>query len=126
MAWLEAIIVIAVLALGFAQWRLSQKLLKLSAEQELKYSHLSKMLETVSKGSVGVGHHLSDVEAQLKAVADNRASSGSDYMPYDHAIKLLAQGGSSTELVEQCHLSRAEADLLALIHLKTSESISST
>ncbi len=78
-------------------------------------------------GGAGTGAHLSRVERQLARLIErqNRLEL-SDTMnrEYERAVKLLREGRDIEQVMAQCNLVRAEAELLARMHTKTEESAS--
>jgi hypothetical protein len=121
--------IVAVSSLLLCVWMYRQQRdlqLQLVKEQQ----SLHAMLEIVRKGSLGVGRRVLQVESRLKDVSvsgiGGAASVSSEYLPYNHALTMLERGAGSQELVTECHLSEAEADLLSLIHAQKTRSSNDT
>lgn len=53
-----------------------------------------------------------NIEQKLQALENKRENDGG----YQHALKILAMGGSKEEIIQSCHLTSAEADLLINLH----------
>lgn len=63
--------------------------------------HISRKLREVNAQLVSMDNQLQNLE-------NKRDNDGG----YQHALRILEMGGSREEIVESCHLSSAEADLL--------------
>jgi len=55
-----------------------------------------------------INRHLISIENQLQSQANQRHNDGG----YQHALRILEMGGDKSEIVDSCHLSNAEAELL--------------
>lgn len=120
MEWVVSAIAIAV---AFGSLAISLKLMKeqkaLVEQYHKDQASLEKALDIVRKGSLGVGKRVLSVEAKLGKIAEAPAPTAGNepsYLPYNHAMNLLEKGVKADELVAECHLTEAEADLLNLIH----------
>ncbi|MCY7294408.1 DUF2802 domain-containing protein [Alteromonas sp. a30] len=92
------------------------------------HQKLDEMLHEVRTGAIGIGSKLKAVEAELKALkqqqielsnkqADLAHQEVSSPM-YTRAAKLVASGASIDDIMEECDLPRAEAELLISLHRK--------
>lgn len=72
-------------------------------------------------GSIGLGGRFLKLEKELQALSsrvDEVHSQIQTNSPYAHAINLAQKGASSEEIIELCHISRNEAELLLMMHRK--------
>lgn len=76
---------------------------------------LQDQLRSLNSGTIGVGQRLIDVEKKLLTTLEN-SSASEDGAPYRRAMRLVEQGNSADSLVKECGLTRAEAELLVLMH----------
>lgn len=120
MEWVVSAIAIAI---SFISLTISFKLMKehkgLVEQYQKDQDSLEKALDIVRKGSLGVGKRVLNVESKLGKIAEMPAQAAGNepsYLPYNHAMNLLEKGVNPDELVTECHLTEAEADLLNLIH----------
>lgn len=98
--------------------RLRRQSLQADVERlEKSLSDLRQELSTVSFGALGVGQRLKSVEKRLvERSAEPVATVLDGNGPYRKAIELVEAGAGADQLIEQCGLTRAEADLLCLMH----------
>jgi hypothetical protein len=61
-----------------------------------------------SKQIQEITQQLISMDNQIQELANVRQNDGA----YEHALRILEMGGSREEIVNSCHLSNAEADLL--------------
>jgi hypothetical protein len=122
-------LIVAVSSLLFCTWMYRQQR-ALQLELVKEQQSLQSMLEIVRKGSLGVGKRVLEVESRLNEVSESGVVSAgsvtSEYLPYNHALTMLQRGAGAQELVTECHLSEAEADLLSLIHAQKSQASKNT
>lgn len=83
----------------------------------------------VNKVAIGVGRQVLNLQQESKSVQSPKSVPASkstssyhpddtaqnEYLPYSQAVDLLKQGYSLDEVQEKCRLSKAEAELLALM-----------
>lgn len=98
---------------------LKTQLLENKKETQALMQNVRNEAQAMGSGSIGVGQRLKEVEKKLnntveKQVELEQKDSGS--LPYTYAIRLVEMGASSDDLVDNCSLSRVEADLIALVH----------
>lgn len=59
-----------------------------------------------------INMQMNSMDNQLQDIANTRSNDGG----YQHALRILEMGGSKEEIVNSCHLSNAEAELLINLH----------
>jgi len=59
-----------------------------------------------------INSQLISMDNQLQGLENIRENDGG----YQHALRILEMGGNKDEIVESCHLSNAEAELLMNLH----------
>ena len=72
-------------------------------------------------GSIGLGGRFLKLEKELQALSsrvDEVHSQIQTNSPYAHAINLAQKGACSEDIIELCHISRNEAELLLMMHRK--------
>jgi hypothetical protein len=103
------------------------QLRRLTRQLNQERQQFVQRLEMINKGAMGIGKRLLAMEQESRHhepasdSAKPASTATTDYLPYSQAIKLFQQGASTEEVVERCHLSRAEADLMSLVHHQSSE-----
>ncbi|MCC5792955.1 MAG: DUF2802 domain-containing protein [Legionellaceae bacterium] len=55
---------------------------------------------------------LISIEHQLQSLENSRGNDGA----HQHALRILAMGGDKEEIIKNCHLSNAEAELIMNLH----------
>ena len=63
--------------------------------------YFARELQDINQQLISMDNHLQDLE-------NKRDNDGG----YQHALRILEMGGNKEEIVNSCHLSNAEADLL--------------
>ncbi|MCL1036523.1 DUF2802 domain-containing protein [Shewanella submarina] len=123
-----AVFLIALLGLGI--WvRQSMRLMtaKLEAttlvlrEAEKQTEQLRQELTELRSGTIGVGRRVLDLEKSLKqqqARLEENAEQDPGARLYTRAAKMVGLGAGVDELVAECELPRAEAELLLRLHRK--------
>ncbi|MCL6414489.1 DUF2802 domain-containing protein [Aestuariirhabdus sp. Z084] len=82
---------------------------------------LESDLRAVGAGAIGVGQRLLQVEQRLGATIDKQEAleqRDPSAVSYTEAGKLFEMGASTREVMENCHISSAEAHLIELMHRK--------
>ena len=94
-------------------------------EQEINSQQVSKHvtdeITALNIGSIGLGGRFLKLEKELQALGtrlDQVHSQMQTYTPYGHAINLAQKGSTSEDIMELCHISRNEAELLIMMHRK--------
>jgi hypothetical protein len=59
-----------------------------------------------------INDQLISMDGQLQQLENVRQNDGG----YQHALRILEMGGSRDEIMESCHLSKAETDLIMNLH----------
>ncbi|RLV61595.1 DUF2802 domain-containing protein [Parashewanella curva] len=83
---------------------------------------LKRELDELRKGTIGVGRRVIDLEKKLKqneARIDEAAQEEPQSRLYTRAMKMVALGADVQEIVQECELPRAEAELLIRLHSKS-------
>lgn len=117
-------LLIALIALFLASWAtyaMRQQHKKWQNElalQEKEIAALKSELCNVSIGALGVGQRLKSVEKRISSPDSplEGASVSEGGGPYRKALKLVENGAPVEVLIDQCGLTRAEAELLCLMH----------
>lgn len=82
-------------------------------------ANLQQDLTALCTGASGVGSHLSRVDRHLVRLferQDHLEAREQTHREYDHAVRMIQRGVGLDALIEQCHLPRAEAELLMRLH----------
>lgn len=115
----------SLIALRLCWFRLSEKNQQLEQQLKLQQAELAR----VNKVAIGVGRQVLNLQQENKqaaqpspvvvepvaAVAPVVAAPQDEYLPYSQANELLNQGESLEQVQQKCRLSKAEAELLALM-----------
>ena len=99
-----------------------KKIIKLEQENV----KLKKDLRIIGSSAVGVGQRLNKFEDYMQ-----RLSSRQDVAElkqgatasYSHAIKIVEIGGSIDDIIDGCGLTRAEAELITMLHKKPQQAL---
>ena len=87
--------------------------------QEKRLQLIEKESQALLHADIIFGKSLSELDNLLKQI-DNRQemleNQRNNDSAYQHALRILQMGGGVEEIIEDCNLSQAEADLLANIH----------
>ncbi|MES2823811.1 MAG: DUF2802 domain-containing protein [Pseudomonadota bacterium] len=93
-------------------------------ETEKLIQRLSRELSVSASGSVGMGQRLLTMEKRLQSAPQTNQkidhSNDEDFQPYAQAAQLFKLGVDSEEVARRCGLSRAEASLIQMMQIKTS------
>ncbi|WP_102795922.1 DUF2802 domain-containing protein [Bowmanella denitrificans] len=130
-ALLTLLLVLAVFRLRMVSQSRAAELAQIQAQLtvlEQKSRSLAAELHELRTGSIGMGERIKLLEGRHKqldgALRETReqqqelAEMDPDTKLYNRAVKLLQQGASVEELMDECELPRAEAELLFSIHGK--------
>ncbi|WP_438864959.1 DUF2802 domain-containing protein [Neptunicella sp.] len=100
------------------KWQEQRKtILELTTEQQF----LRESIHELRTGSLGVGQKVQDLVKQLQ-VTQARQDELKDQDPesklYGQAARMAQQGASAEEIMHECELPKAEAELLVQLHKK--------
>lgn len=110
---------VLLLALLLAQGVRSRGLRRRHDELQREIEYLQQDIHALCAGAQGVGGHLSRLDRQLKRLSERQDQLEMGdllHREYDHAVKLVRGGADIEEVMDQCNLVRAEAELLVLLH----------
>ena len=85
-------------------------------------------MRVLCTSAVGVGERLIEVEKRLSSTEsrqDELEQRDNNEQPYQHAAKLVSMGADIDELIDNCGLSKAEPELVMLMHGAESDDASS-
>ncbi|MCP3851123.1 MAG: DUF2802 domain-containing protein [Gammaproteobacteria bacterium] len=87
--------------------------------QQKQLKELSHELQTMTNAAYGVGKRINQLAGQLRELDDRQEEfdlkdQGSHSM--QQAIALVHKGASVDELIDNCEMSRGEAELLIMVH----------
>ena len=80
-----------------------------------------KQFTEIHSGAVGIGKKLQILDAEVKKTQENQVNlvaSAPENRLYTRATKMVELGASIEELMSECELPRAEAELLLNLHRK--------
>lgn len=89
------------------------------AKIDSEIERLKKENKTIVTGAVGVGERLLKFEKLLQTLIwrqDTVELRDCGLTTYTHATKLAEKGSSTSELIDTCGLSRAEAELIKMLN----------
>lgn len=118
-------LVLSVIALVVALKSLSRSREQQSQAEKI-YQRLSKELALSSSGSVGMGQRLLAMEKHLQSAPQTPAQkidyyNDEDFQPYSQAAQLFKMGLDAEEVARRCGLSRAEASLIQMMQMNSSD-----
>lgn len=131
MTLIQISLIVLFILLGFAVvlliWRQQNRRADFEAlsaqlqEQQQQLTILQEAMHELRTGSIGVGKKVRTLEAQLVQLQEKQQELEEmepDSKLYTGAVKLLQRGASVEEVMQECELPRAEAELLFSIHGK--------
>lgn len=89
-----------------------EEVLAFNSKYALEQSALVNADLRFAKQVADINRQLVSMENQLQALETKRNNDGG----YQHALRILEMGGNKEEIVQSCHLSNAEAELLMNLH----------
>jgi hypothetical protein len=93
-------------------------------QTEKLIQRLTRELSVSASGSVGMGQRLLTMEKRLQNTPPTNQKidygTDEDFQPYAQAAQLFKLGLDSEEVARRCGLSRAEASLIQMMQIKTS------
>jgi len=92
-------------------------------DQQQQLADLKEQLHELRCGALGVGSRVQQVEGQLAQAMERQeelanVSNDPQSKLYGHAMKMIELGASIDEIINECELPRAEAELLVSLHSK--------
>lgn len=99
--------------------RLRRTLAQGDSQREASLRQIHEDMRALCAGSAALGAHLASLDQRLQRLSDQQRTlelrePGSQ--SYGFAIRLAQQGASVEELMENCGMSRGEAELLLRLH----------
>lgn len=79
---------------------------------------LQHELAVINSAAIGVGQRLINTEKKLRGAIEKQQqfeTVSADQLPFNQAFAMAEKGAGARQLVEQCGLSEAEAELVALM-----------
>ena len=90
-------------------------------ESDKQRDAVKRELQELRSGTIGVGRRMLELEKKL-AQQDTKLEESSQQDPqarlYSRAMKMVALGAGVEELIQECELPKAEAELLIRLHGK--------
>ncbi len=83
-------------------------------------------LSAIMDGAFGMSDYLEEVKRALKETAEKQIQLEQNdlgNLPYNQAVRMVGQGATVEDLVSSCGVSRAEAELIELLHKKSPPAI---
>jgi hypothetical protein len=100
--------------------KLAARIGEQDAQQRQRIDQLVREINSYQQGTIRMGEELVTLRDQLKRV-DERLQLIDQHdphaMPYNQAARLVGLGASVEDLTQSCGLSKAEAELVARLHL---------
>lgn len=99
-------------------WYTHQQLNKVKQQLLTVEKTLRSELTSLSSGAIGVGQRIIAAEKRLgnlQSLQESQQQMTPENKPYQQAESLIAQGADVNQLVEQCGLSEAEAQLMTMM-----------
>lgn len=119
-SWVFAITCLAVLGIVlFRQGRRIKNLQQQFTNQDKQFKQFMKDIKALFSADIIFGKSVTELQTQLNSIdskieqlENQRSNDGS----YPHALKILDMGGDKQEIIDNCNLSNAEAELLLNLH----------
>ncbi|WKE66765.1 DUF2802 domain-containing protein [Gallaecimonas kandeliae] len=116
---LQLILLLLLVAVVALMYRRQNQLAKRLEDAERELAERGQLLHEVHSGALGMGQRLlalaADVE-HLQGAQDELKSIDPEGKLYSRAAKMVALGADVEELMRECELPRAEAELLYNLH----------
>jgi hypothetical protein len=87
----------------------------------LLVGHYTNKFQPIFSGSIGMGKKIQQLDAVVKKTQENQlnlVAQAPENRLYTRAVKMVELGASIEELMVECELPRAEAELLLNLHKK--------
>lgn len=107
------------LSVGYHLYRKNSRLQEEAANFRHRLTQLENNLGALCTASTGEGEHIVRLEQQMRGLAerqDDLELRVSAEQPYERATQLAQEGASVDDIVNGCGLSRAEAELVIMLH----------
>lgn len=120
-ACFSALIAVGAVVVSVCSVWIAQRAIRRNAELQVALDvlrgELNYRVRVMENCSIGLGQSLSSLDARLKKAVEEKLEAPGDFSQLAHKqlSKLVALGASSEDLVHNCGLSKAEADLLLLL-----------
>jgi len=98
---------------------LKSRILRQEESAGARIDKLENELSALLDGNFGMGRQLHELQRDLKDTREKQQQLEQrdlGALPYNQAVRLVATGATVDQLVDQCGLSRSEADLIMLLH----------
>lgn len=92
------------------------KIRALDKKWHSQFDHLAMELNSTSDSSIGVGKRLLKIEKKLNGLQQEKDDKDNGYSPYTLATEMLSEGADVETVISDCGISRAEAELMQLMH----------
>ena len=96
-----------------------RRLEKLGAAQQGKLQLLQENQEAMNQSVVGMGRKLRQLGQRLAEAEQRSLFTPGDEASYQQAARLVSLGATARDLVENCGMARAEAELLVTLKSRT-------
>ncbi len=117
-----SILFFAVLALSIMVFNLKKEIFQLKRYSSKLFSRLTGVMQemhSMSNATYGIGKQVNHINDQVKSIdarQDEIDIRDQGEKPIQQAIALVEKGATLEEVMENCNLSRGEAELLIRIH----------
>lgn len=101
-----------------------KQLQQAQAKTEADLRAMRNDVTAVGRGAIGVGKRVQTLQQRLQTTErrqEDMEHKDIGNIAFSHANKLVQMGAPTGELVSTCGLSQAEADLIALMHVRSKE-----
>lgn len=112
----------AVAILGLGYWQADKRhtdLAEANRQLKLRINQAEQQLAALCSGSLAAGDHLVKLENRVQRVIERQDGlelRAAHERPYAQASELIHRGADIDDLVENCGLTRGEAELLLMMH----------
>ena len=113
------LLAVAGLSVGFHLYKANQRLQSEISSNHARLGQLRNDLGALCTASAGEGQHVIKLEQQMRGLCERQDAlelRASTDQPYDRASQLAQDGASVDDIVNSCGLSRAEAELVIMLH----------
>ncbi|WP_367605684.1 DUF2802 domain-containing protein [Legionella sp. W05-934-2] len=119
MIWMVAsIVAVLTMVFGMIAWRQTQQIKHLNKRLEANQESLRQFAlekQTLLNADLRFNQQLKEIHQQILSLDKQIQANGNirnNDGGYQHALKILSMGGTKEEIMNSCHLSNAEAELL--------------